>query len=251
MDLKGLAKNLINYFGYSVGKLEARKDLEKSISSWRQAVLGKSKVLKNVLKSIERKYENAGFIKIGANDGERDENFVPMIEKTRIPGVFVEPQKYPLKNIQDKFSERDNIFFENVAVSSERGKRYLYMFDDKYEKNLKLDVYSSLDKEYLRKIKRTREIKSKITRQKIPVVTLKDLKRKYNFDFMIYSIDTEGHDKSIIKQINLDKTLLLEYEEMHMSHDTIYNIYNSLTSNDFTIYRQGRDALAVNYFRIM
>lgn len=182
----------------------------------------------NVLKFYKEK-KNGYFIEIGANDGIRFSNTYLLETKYNWKGICVEPvpEKYKLlcKNRANSICYNNPIYnTSNISI------------DFAICRNGTL--FSGIDK-HINAYKERVEKNKKII--KLNTLSFNDLLEKSNApEFIEYvSIDTEGSEYEIIKDIDFKKYTfgIIDIEHNNIE-STKKNIYNLLTSNGYEIYKQ-------------
>jgi len=174
---------------------------------------------------------NFGLVVIGAHDGSGLENEVL---KTSKKILFVEPVKYNFSELQDRYKNLNNIYFDNSAVSNNNDKlNFFYVKKNSVEKLGKhwATGIGSFSKKHIldHKSKRFQISDNDIDENEITPITFDQLMTKYDiniFDKLL--IDIEGSEKKIIESIDFKKTLILEltFEYKHLDDTFVFN--NSL-----------------------
>ena len=70
-------------------------------------------------KFVKKLPEDVFFVEIGANDGIDFDPIYQAVIKKKWSGVYIEPQKSVFLKLQSNFQGRENIFFENIAITKE------------------------------------------------------------------------------------------------------------------------------------
>ena len=150
---------------------------------------------------------------IGANDGITCSNSLRLIE-LGWQAVLVEPSPRAFSHLQKTHSGRENIHLFNFAITNSKGEIKLYESGairvSKYLQD-NVGLVSTLDKNWTKPWKKTRyqEIM-------VPCLTFADLLLESPIKkFQFITIDTEGEDLNILKQIQLKdvgcELLCIEY----------------------------------------
>jgi|LakMenEpi03Aug12_release.lakeMendotaPanAssembly.Ray.scaffolds.fasta_scaffold23679_5 FkbM family methyltransferase len=137
---------------------------------------------------------------IGSNDGETISNTRALLLKyPHLICYFVEPNPHAFKKLESMYSKSHHKLF-NYAIGEVNGSATLYCnshhLSEKDTGLLSTIIESELDR-----------WGENETWQQIKVDVLKYPFSQIDFDFI--SIDTEGMDEKILKQINLTKTKIL------------------------------------------
>lgn len=159
-------------------------------------------------------------LSIGENSGTHLSNSLALIE-LGWSATLVEPSPQVFQELVSLHSQRNNVYCINVAVADYIGKADFYDSGEHIGNGDKA-LLSSLDKH---EIKRWGGSTS-FTKVKVDVVdfhTLLNLSPYSKFDFI--SVDAEGFDLIILKQINLEeigcKCLCIEYNSNQESLNEI------------------------------
>ena len=75
-------------------------------------------------------------IQIGANDGENFDELSKFIKNYKINSILVEPIDEHFQNLKNVYSKYKNVIFENVAISDDDKKKYLYSVKKKSKTKL-------------------------------------------------------------------------------------------------------------------
>jgi len=186
---------------------------------------------------------NFGLVVIGAHNGSGFENEVLNTSKKIL---FVEPVTYNFLELQDRYKNQKNIYFDNSAISNNNDK--LNFFSVKKNSVEKLGKHwatgiGSFSKKHIldHKSKRFQISDNDIDANEITPLTFGQLMTKYNIEIIDkLLIDTEGSEKKIIESIDFEKTLIKEliFEYKHLDDTFVFNdslkkIINYLSDKNF------------------
>ena len=186
---------------------------------------------------------NFGLVVIGAHNGSGLENEVL---KTSKKILFVEPVKYNFSELQGRYNNLNNIYFDNSAISNNNDK--LNFFSVKKDSVEKLGKHwasgiGSFSKKHIldHKSKRFQISDADIDVNEITPLTFDQLMKKYNIEIIDkLLIDIEGSEKKIIESINFEKTLIKEltFEYKHLDDTFVFKeslkiIINYLSDKKF------------------
>jgi len=171
---------------------------------------------------------NFGLVVIGAHNGSGLENEVL---KTSKKILFVEPVKYNFSELQGRYNNLNNIYFDNSAISNNNDK--LNFFSVKKDSVEKLGKHwasgiGSFSKKHIldHKSKRFQISVNDIDANEITPLTFGQLMTKYNIEIIDkLLIDIEGSEKKIIESIDFEKTLIKEltFEYKHLDGTFVFN----------------------------
>ena len=190
---------------------------------------------------------NFGLVVIGAHNGSGLENEV---FKTSKKILFVEPVKYNLSELQGRYNNLNNIYFDNSAISNNNDK--LNFFSIKKDSVEKLGKHwasgiGSFSKKHIldHKSKRFQISDNDIDVNEITPLTFGQLMTKYNIEIIDkLLIDIEGAEKKIIESIDFEKTLIKEltFEYKHLDGTFVFNDSLKLLIN----YLSGKNLKEIN-----
>ena len=178
---------------------------------------------------------------IGALDGLTHDSLSPFVStNNEWTTVFVEPVKEYYDKLVSNFPKRNNISFENSAITENDGQKTIYKINSESIQNNKVpdwcdgistfyktnDVFSSISEEH-------------ILTETVNTITVDSLVKKYNISNIdILQIDTEGYDYFILTQI-LDKGYKPKYiyiEIAHMTNNDLELLKNRLLNDNYRVY---------------
>ena len=238
MNLKFL-KKIVGIFGFKIISKNLIK-VEREINSNNCFTLDK------FLKNIFQKQNISGLMQIGANDGLRFDNINKYIKQYKTKSILVEPIKEYFDQLKKNYTDYENIFFENLAISVNDQINFLYKVRtndlDKYDEHIK--GISSYDFNHLIK----HGVKKKhITKEKIESISIVKLFEKYNFDINLLFIDAEGYDANIaidlLQNSNFKPIIVIEY--VHVPLSTIKNLNNLLTEKNYRYFRINENLICI------
>ena len=129
-----LLKKIVGIFGFKFISKNLIK-VEREIDSNNCLTLDK------FLQSIFQKQNITGLIQVGANDGLRYDHINKYIKHYKTKSILVEPIKEYFDQLKKNYTDCENIFFENLAISVKDQINYLYKVktDDleKYDEHIK------------------------------------------------------------------------------------------------------------------
>lgn len=201
------------------------------------------------------------FIQIGANDGKIRDPIYNFVIKYDWNGIFIEPQKYPFKQLKENYvNAKGKLFFENLAIGKKNCSKILYKIGfstsrwatglASFNKNVLLRHFEN---GYVEKKSREEGInipqdKTKlIVEEEIQVISFQELINKYNIEQLdLLQIDTEGYDFEIIKSINFNNygPKIIHYENYHLSVSDKNLCQDLLEKNNYVVINYKYDSVA-------
>ena len=190
------------------------------------------------------------FIQVGANDGVMCDPLRSFILKHNWSGILVEPVPDYFELLKKNYEGRDNLTFEQVAVSSEPSdslKIYYLKRNAESEKELR-DWEFGLSGFDMSKDDKWKS--SKFAGEcDVPITTVSELVNKHDVSHIdMLQIDAEGHDFEVIKGVDFSKVCpkIINYEHRNLGRDK-HPCKNFLRERGYYLYIQGRqDTFAVH-----
>jgi len=202
-----------------------------------------------IIQLYAKKRKDFSFIQIGANDGKKFDPIFLYVKKYNWSGIVVEPVPYVFEKLKNNYKKISSIHCEASAIGEKDGSSFFYTVKRNEKDNLPLwyDEIGSFIKENVIKHKgRIPDIEKRIDKQKINVMTLSSLLKKYSLSHLDYlQIDTEGYDYRILKQIPSIKLKpkIIVYETRHISSEKREECKKILIKEGYII-KEGVDTLA-------
>ncbi len=178
---------------------------------------------------------------IGANDGKTFSNSLRLIE-LGWEALLVEPSPVAFIELVNLHLFNDNVELQNVAIGTEPGKMILHESGAHVKGGGDVSLVSSLD---VSETERWKKNGVKYNEIEVSVIRIKDLlphQTGFHFDFI--TIDAEGFDLAILKQIDLTcvKLLCIEWNSIEEIKKEILQ-YTSTFGMDNIIYQSGENLL--------
>jgi FkbM family methyltransferase len=178
-----------------------------------------------LLRAFARRYPEAFFVEIGANDGEQHDHLRPHILSSAWSGIMVEPVPYVFERLRGNYRHLDRVALENVAIGARDGVLPFYHLrepapDERERLPDWYDGVGSFSRETVTGHARDiPDVERRVVRAEVPVLTFESLCRRHDVkrvDLLV--IDTEGYDHEILKSIELERRhpRLAVYEHYHL-----------------------------------
>jgi FkbM family methyltransferase len=196
------------------------------------------KLEKIISKLVEKKIINS-LIQIGANDGVSHDHLHNIIKKFRLESLLLEPIKKYFLELQNNYSNYDNVKLENSALSVNNEIIFLYKVNPEY-----FDKYGTLSSgisSFYKKHLIQHGIKKKhIIQEKVNQINFDALLQKYNFkSFDLLLIDTEGYDCQIVNDFFLKiKGIrpIIIFEWSHIKNSELEDTLNIINKNNYSFF---------------
>ena len=230
-------KKFCGIFGY---KLLPKNYIKNKNYLSKFSSLNLEKIISNL---VEKKIINS-LIQIGANDGMSHDHLHNVIKQFRLESLLLEPIKKYFLDLQNNYSNYDNVRFENSALSINNEILFLYKVNPEYFNKygtLSRGI-SSFYKEHLLK----HGIKEKhIIQEKVNQISFDELLRKHNINsFDLLLIDTEGYDCRIVNDFFLKVKKIrpiIIFEWSHIKYSELEGVLNLIINNNYSFFPVGDD----------
>jgi FkbM family methyltransferase len=196
------------------------------------------KLEKIISKLVEKKIINS-LIQIGANDGVSHDHLHNIIKKFRLESLLLEPIKKYFLELQNNYSNYDNVKLENSALSVNNEIIFLYKVNPEY-----FDKYGTISSgisSFYKKHLIQHGIKKKhIVQEKVNQINFEALLQKYNFkSFDLLLIDTEGYDCQIVNDFFLkikEIRPIIIFEWSHVKNSELEDTLNIINKNNYSFF---------------
>jgi len=171
---------------------------------------------------------NFGLVVIGAHHGYWLQKEIQVTSKKIL---LIEPVNYNFLQLQERYKDLNNIYFENSFISDDKNKINFFFVKENSIKKLGKHWASgigSFSKKHIldHKSKRFDITDDDIDEIKVQPVTFDELCEKYHINIIDrLLIDVEGSEKKIIESINYKKILIKEliFEYKHLNGTFLFD----------------------------
>lgn len=158
-------------------------------------------------------------VQIGAHNGYKIYDRVVSLSQNGKNVLLIEPIPYLFNELQDRFRNVNNVFFENIAVSDEHCKRYLFYLNPESLNNKPewADELGSFREEHIKD--HIQFSPGEVEKIQVQCLHFDELIKAYSIEFIEeLDIDTEGHDYYILKSFSFNKIKprRIIFEHKHM-----------------------------------
>jgi FkbM family methyltransferase len=216
----------------------------------------------HVLQKIGReKGSDAFLVNIGAMDGVMFDESWKWMEQHSFKALYVEPIPYQFEKLKKNLEGR-NALFENCAISTYDGTIQMITIDPAPINSVELhECFYGLSAVYPPKNGLSSSENAVIVEKYgrlvvVPCMTLETLFTKHNIEHIdVLSIDAEGHDWKILKQLDLKKyrpqLIRVEYESLTEKEKEEVLQFFSNNGYMFHIVGQDVDAIPISLYEEM
>lgn len=211
--------------------------------SWRPTSSARS-----AMEYLERTREKVVFVHIGANDGLTQDPIAEFVFRRGWSGVMVEPVPAIFKRLSEVYRKVSRVKLENAAISSSAGSLKFWYLNRTPDMPHIYDTVGSFSREHVVSILGAGYDSQKyLASIDVPTLTFSQLLTKHGLDKVdLVSIDTEGHDGKIVKQIDFGKWQpeVVMYESEHLAQEEAVECKQLLERNGYTVLDVDGNAVA-------
>ena len=199
--------------------------------------------MKNYSQHYEQKHiieffngKKGTLLSIGENDGQTFSNAYALI-KLGWTALLVEPSEIAFEKLYNLHKDNNNVIIFNFAIGNKNGKTILYESGAHLADKSDYSLLSTIDKKESYRWKNVDFIETEVN-----VFTYKTVFDGHRFDFI--TIDAEGMDLDILRQIDLSNTQLIciEWNSKEEIKEEILE-YTSEFGMNKVIYQSGENLL--------
>jgi FkbM family methyltransferase len=234
------------------GFRRVRLTISKEIS---KILMGNPKSIsfKDYLANNETAQQPFHFIQVGANDGVSYDFLYNFIKnKNNSKGIVIEPIRDYFEELKKNYAFNTAIVPIQLAVHGTLKIVNLYRLDKQKEHlapNWAKGIASVYPNHHLKSNTRT----DLIIKETVTADTFMNIYNQYWVELEpidLIQIDVEGFDWQVIQLIDLKKVMprLIKYEWVNLNYSEQRQAVQYLKSNNYTIYRDVEDIIAVNHF---
>lgn len=204
-----------------------------------------------LIETLFEKHKIKSVVKIGSNDGKYDDAlYDTLIKHPTTKCLFVDPLENKLNECKKNFVDFANARYECVAVSVDDSPKTLYVISEKawineQKVHLWWDKLASFNPKHIQNHCGKDFSDKYLTEINVPSISLMKLLQKTDFlDVDLLHVDTEGHDWSILKQINHERIApkIILFEKRHLQKKELDEAVLTL-SQRYTLQHQRFDVL--------
>jgi FkbM family methyltransferase len=198
--------------------------------------------------------KEANIVQIGSNDGKTGDPLYQLIQNNEAwKALFVEPIPHYFNSLKKHHGTSSRFRFENVAITDGEQMDLYWVSPEALKQHPEFPFWvgqlGTFDREHI-----VNELDGKlepyIVSAKVECITLSQLLTRNQIETInILHIDAEGHDWTILKQLDLSKYnpnfILFEY--VHLTEPSLQDAYQSLSCH-YKIFDVGIDLLCVLEF---
>lgn len=192
------------------------------------------------------------FMEVGACDGVSHDPIYPLVEKHRMRGVLVEPQRELFEALKTNYAAFDlsRFSFVNAAIAESDGALPLYRIDPGTHGPGWLRGIASFDKKVLFKHRGyVSGLSAMVQVEMVRSLSFQSLYKQADIEHVdLLQIDAEGYDAEILRLFDVPtrKPAIVRFEHAHLDARAYRDCLNLLISQGYKIALGSGDALAYN-----
>ena len=190
------------------------------------------------------------FTVVGAMDGvNHDNTFKYAFKNKHWKGLLIEPMKDYFEKLKENYEYRENLIFENVAISDSEGYEYMFRIPSELVESGEVPPWSNgISTFYPEKnVMKEEHLISKAVKEPVLCTTFENISNKHSIEKIdVLQIDVEGCDSNVFWQIwNLNyRPKLIIIEIVNMQSKEKNKIEKTLKNNLYTLSYVGDDLIA-------
>lgn len=223
---KRTAQSMANRFGY---RIEAIRDTANPIDVFEL-------IMQRLLSIKAEPY----FVQVGAYDGVADDPLRPFILHYPLRGILLEPQPRVFQRLIANYQGRENLEFENAAISDHDGTATFYTVKDGEREDFLASFHKSI-------IRRRIASDSDIQEISVRTMTFGSLIEKHRIsDIDILQIDAEGYDADILRMFDFNRMqpTVVRFECFNLNEAARKDCARLLMLHDYRLMNVGLDTIA-------
>jgi FkbM family methyltransferase len=203
-----------------------------------------------VLSHYQQRHNDIRFLQVGAFDGVSGDPIYPLVDKYRLKGTLVEPQRDAFQKLKENYARFEDGRFAlvNAAIGAQDGTAALYRIKPEAKGPQWLHQLASFDKTViLRHAGSVPNLESLIEVERVPCLTFSTLLRTADTGKVdLLQIDAEGHDAELLKlfDVGTRKPAIVRFEHKHLKRAEYDDCVALLIREGYSLARCGFDSLA-------
>ncbi len=207
-----------------------------------------AKQMQKIMSEYVKKHFDVFFIEIGAYDGKTNDPLFALVKSHKWQGVLVEPQDNQFERLKENYGDFQGLHFEKLAIAEHDTVKVFYgVRSTDYDSNTHGQL-NSFNKDVILKHRHlVKNLDDRVYETKVRCLSFGSILKKYNVTKLdVLSIDTEGYDYKIIRQIDFSKIkpALIHFEHKHLSLADQKNCFSYLETNGYEILNGRFNSLA-------
>ncbi len=223
------------------------------LGAWRHRRFQRRLAAPRLLRAFADAHPDAFFVEIGSNDGEQHDHLRPFIVGRSWRGIMVEPVPHVFERLRRNYGAIERVTLENAAIADRDGT--IPFFYPAAETDLTglpdwYDGIGSLSREaVVGHARHIPDIEQRLVREEVECLTYASLCARHGVarvDLLV--IDTEGHDREILRTLDLtgQRPRLIVYEHFHLSPHDRGDAREQLERAGYETLEEGFDTFALD-----
>lgn len=201
-----------------------------------------------VLSQYRVEHPNVCYLQIGAFDGVQNDPVYPLIQRHRLRGILLEPQKDAFERLKSNYAQFAGFRFFNAAIAANDGESILYRIKPEAKGPPWLHQIASFDRSViLRHAHMVPDLDSMIATETVRCVSFATLFNEIGPQTIdLVQVDAEGFDAEILRLLQAAgcTPAIVRFEHKHLSVAEHARTLESLVRQQYRLAICGSDTLA-------
>jgi FkbM family methyltransferase len=188
------------------------------------------------------------YLQVGAFDGVSGDPIYPLIERHRLQGIVVEPQKDAFERLKVNYARFPHFQFVNAAIADQDGCSTLFRIKPGARGPAWLHQIASFDRNVVMwHAHMVPNLESMIETEQVRCLTFETLFREQGIENVdLLQVDAEGLDAEILRlfDIPLRKPAVVHFEHRHLSIADHEKSIGLLAGQGYRVVASGGNTLA-------
>lgn len=198
-----------------------------------------AKKMQKIMNEYAKRHPDVYFIEIGAYDGKTNDPLFQLVKRYKWKGVLIEPQAEQFERLKQNYGNFPGVHFEKIAIAEkDTSKKFYGVRSTDYDNNTHGQL-NSFNKDVILKHRHlVKNLDERVYETEVQCLSFSSLIKKYKvIKLDVLSIDTEGYDYEIVKQIDFKiiKPALIHFEHKHLSLVDQKSCFTYLEESGYTI----------------
>jgi len=201
-----------------------------------------------VLSHYRVQHPQVTYLQIGAFDGVHGDPVYPLIDRHKLRGILLEPQKDAFARLQANYARFPNFCLINAAIADQDGERPLFRIKPDATGPDWLHQIASFNRSaILSHADMVPDLQSMIETEMVRCMTFESLFREIRLETIdLLLIDTEGFDAEVLRMFDVPKRRppIVRFEHKHLKPEVHEQALAMLVREGYRLTICGTDTLA-------
>jgi len=204
-----------------------------------------------VLSHYRLAHPDVRYLQIGAFDGVHGDPIYPLIEKHRLQGILLEPQKDAFAQLKTNYARFSDFRFINAAIADCDGESTLFRIKPEATGPEWLHQIASFDRNVvMRHSLMVPNLHSMIETKQVTCITFATLFKQLGVENVdMLQIDAEGYDAEVLKLFDIAsrRPAIVRFEHKHLTASDHEGSIAMLVQHGYLVAACGSDTLAYRF----